>query len=336
MAAHREPVRVAVLGAGAIAQVVHLPILTRMRGVEVVALSDRDRAMADTIAQRFKVPAVYGSSAEALEDPSVEAVVVCTPSSRHEEQVRDALRAGKYVLCEKPLAISRDGVERLLAEDGAGERLMVAMNQRFRPDAMALRQFVTGGELGDLYYLRTGWLNRYRPRGRTWRDRKAMAGGGAFMDLGLQMLDLAMWILDYPEPERISATMYTRPGSEVEDAAMVVLHVAGNAVINLEVTWNLLAQRDRQYLHLLGSSGSGSLSPLTVYKEMESGLLEVTPQIPPGRENPFTASYRNELQQFVDVVRGEREARAPREHLVLMQLVEAAYRSADEKRELVL
>lgn len=334
MAAAR-PVRVAVLGAGSIAQVVHLPILSRMRGVHVQALADRDAHTARTIAQRFSVPTVSTSFEEVLTD-DVDAVVVCTPSNRHEDQVRAALRAGKYVLCEKPLALTPGGVEGLLAEPGARDRLMVAMNQRFRPDAMALRQFVAGGELGDVYYLKTGWLNRYRPRGRTWRERKATAGGGAFMDLGLQMLDLAMWILGYPAPERISAHMYSRPGSEVEDAAALMLRLEGDRLVTLECTWNLLAKRDRQFLHLLGSSGSGSLSPLAVHKEMAAGLVEVTPPLPAARENLFTASYRNELARFVEAVRTGGAVETPREHLVLMKLVEAAYRSAQERREIAL
>jgi predicted dehydrogenase len=327
------PVRVAVLGAGSIAQVMHLPILSRMRGVEVVAIADRDAHTARTIAGRFGVPHVATRSAEVLTD-DVDAVVVCTPSNRHEDQVRAALRAGKHVLCEKPLALTADGVAGLLQEEGAAAgRLMVAMNQRFRPDALALRQFVAGGELGDVFYLKTGWLNRYRPRGRTWRDRKATAGGGAFMDLGLQMLDLALWTLGYPQPERISAHMYARPGSEVEDSAVVVLRLPDDRAVNLECTWNLPAQRDRQYLHVMGTAGSGSLSPLAVFKEMPAGLVEVTPPVPATRENLFTASYRNELAHFVEVVRGNAEVPAPAEHRVLMRLVEAAYRSASERRE---
>ena len=333
--ATRPPVRVAVLGAGSIAQVVHLPILTRMRGVQVAAIADRDAHTARTIATRFQVPRVATRTEEVLTD-DVDAVVVCTPSSRHEEQVRAALRAGKHVLCEKPLALTAHGVASLLEEEGAAGRLMVAMNQRFRPDAVALRQFVSGGELGEVFYVKTGWLNRYRPRGRTWRDRKATAGGGAFMDLGLQMLDLAMWTLGYPEPERISAHMYARPESEVEDSAVVVLRLAENRMVNLECTWNLPAQRDRQFLHAMGTTGSGSLSPLAVFKEMPAGLVDVTPSIPATRENLFTASYRNELAHFVEVVRGERDVPAPAEHRVLMRLVEAAYRSAGEGREVGL
>lgn len=335
MAAARSPVRVAVLGAGSIAQIVHLPILTRMRGVQVAAIADRDAHTARTIAKRFEVPTVATNFEDVLTD-DVDAVVVCTPSNRHEDQVRAALRAGKHVLCEKPLALTPEGVASLLDEPGAHERLVVAMNQRYRPDAVALRQFVSGGELGDVYYLRTGWLNRYRPRGRTWRERKATAGGGALMDLGLQMLDLALWTLDYPVPERVSAHMYQRPGSEVEEAAMLVVGLEGNRVVNLECTWSLLAQRDRQYLNLMGSGGSGSLSPLAVFKDMPAGLVDVTPQVPATRENLFTASYRNELAQFVEAVRGDRAVQSPREHLVLMRLVEAAYRSAQERREIVL
>jgi len=336
MSPHRTPVRVAVLGTGAIAQVVHLPILSRMRGVEIAAVVDANHSIARTIATRFGVPAAPRSEEEVWADESIRAVVVCTPSHLHEAHVRGALRAGKYVLCEKPLALTADGVERILAEEGADRRLLVAMNQRFRPDAAALKSFVAGGDLGHVFYLKTGWLNRrLGSRGRSWRQRRA-SGGGALMDLGVQMLDLALWILDYPEPERITAHTYREAGAEVEDSAALMLRLKGDRLVNLEVTSNLLAGRDQQFLNLLGGSGSASLSPLTVYKEMESGLVEVTPALAPGRENLFTASYRNELQHFVEVVRGEREAEAPREHVTLMRLLAAAYRSAEEHREITL
>ncbi|HEX5725132.1 MAG TPA: Gfo/Idh/MocA family oxidoreductase [Longimicrobiaceae bacterium] len=330
----RAPVRVAVLGAGAIAQVVHLPILSRMRGVELAAVSDRDARTARTIAERFGVPMVATSAEEVFADHSIDAVVVCTPTNRHEDHVAGALEAGKHVLCEKPLALTAAGVRRILDAPGAGERLLVAMNQRHRPDARALRSFVAGGDLGHVYYLKAGWLNRGRPRGRTWRERKATAGGGVFMDLGIQMLDLGLWILGYPRPQRVSAHMYRPPDAEVEDAAAVLVRLEGERLINLEVTWNLLARKDRQFLHLLGSQGSGTLAPLAVYKEMTSkGLVNVTPSLPPGRENVFTGSYRQQLQHFAEVARGERPNEGADEHLMLLRLVEAVYRSAEEGRE---
>lgn len=333
MSPGRRTVRLAVLGTGAIAQVVHLPILSRMRGVEVAAVVDVDRAKTRTIAGRFGVEGVHTSHDAVLADPTVDAVVICTPSHLHEAHVREALSAGKYVLCEKPLALTADGVERILAEEGADRRLMVAMNQRFRPDASALKAFVSGGELGEVFFLKAGWLNRRLGRsGRGWRHKRA-TGGGAMMDLGIQMVDLALWLLDYPAVERVSARTRREPGAEVEDFAMLILRLAGDRMVSVEVTSNLLAERDRQFLHLMGSSGSGSLSPLTVYKDLESGLADVTPALPPGRENHFTASYRQELQYFVEVVRGDREAELPGEHVALMRLMAAAYRSAEEGRE---
>jgi predicted dehydrogenase len=84
---------------------------------------------------------------------------------------------------------------------------------------------------------------------------------------------------------------------------------------------------------VLGSAGSGTLSPLQVYRQMDSGLVDVAPSLAPGTENLFTASYRNELQHFVEMVRGEKPAGAPAEHVRLMSVMEAAFRSAEEGRE---
>jgi len=332
---HRPPTRVALIGAGAIAQVVHLPMLSRMRGVEIAAVSDRDAHTARTIADRYGTRAVEAQ--RIWDDPTIQGVVVSTPSHRHEENVRDALRAGKHVLCEKPLALSAEAVRGLLAEDGAADRLMVGMNQRFRPDAQALRSFVVSGELGDTFYLKTGWLNRTRPSGRlrSWRLMRS-AGGGALMDLGLQMLDLALWTLGYPRPLRVSAHTHRAGEAEVEDAAVLLLHLEGGRVVNLEVTWALISRRDRQFLHVLGTSGSGSLAPLQVFRQMDTGMVDVAPSLPAGSENLYTASYRNQLQYFMEAVRGEKRLETPAEHVRLMRIMEAAYQSAEEGREIDL
>lgn len=332
-----QPIRCAVLGTGAIAQVAHLPILSRMRGVHLAGLFDADMARAGTLAERLGVPRVYASADEVWEDPAVDAVVIATPSHLHDEQVRAGLEAGKFVFCEKPLAVTSAQAARVLATPGAEERLMVGMNQRCRPDAAALKAFVAGGELGEIRYMRGGWLSRrMAPSRRTWRHRRAGAGGGALMDLGIQLLDLCLWILDYPEPDRLVSHMHRERNSEVEDTAILFLKVAGDRVINLEVTWDLVSDRDRQYLNVHGSAGSASLTPLRVLKEMESGLVDVSPPAVTGRENPFTASYRQELTVFAEAVRGETRLSAPTEHVTLLRLIEAAYRSAEERVEVEL
>jgi predicted dehydrogenase len=303
----------------------------------VVGLYDAEPSRARTLADRFGVPTAYSSSDELWSDPEVEAVVVASPSGYHQEQVREGLQAGKFVFCEKPLALSAEAGRRVLATEGAESRLMVGMNQRFRPDAIALKSFVSGGELGDVFYLRAGWLNRGVGRSRrTWRQKKAGAGGGALMDLGIQMLDLCLWMADYPRPQRITAHLHRSPGAEVEDSAVVLLDLGDQRVINTEVTWSLLSEHERQYLHLLGSAGSGSVAPLRVYKDLDSGLRDVTPPMAPGRENQFTASYRQELAFFAEAVRGERTLPAPGDHVALLEVVEAAYLSAERGREVAL
>lgn len=328
--------RVVVIGAGAISQVAHLPILSRMRGVELAGIFDTDRAKSRTLAERFGLERVYRSEEEVWRDEEVDAVVIATPSHLHEEQTRAGLQAGKFVLCEKPLAVSAEGTRRVLETEGSESRLMVGMNQRFRADAGSLRTFVAGNELGEVFYVRAGWLNRREgPSRRTWRQLKRGAGGGALMDLGIQMLDLCLWILDYPEPGRLTAHLHRRSGSEVEDSGSLLLELADGRVVNLEVSWDLLAERDRQYLHLLANAGSGTLAPLKVFKQLESGLLDVTPPIAPGRENMFTASYRQQLAFFTEAVRGRRQLRPPAEHVALMRIIDAAYRSAAEGKEIV-
>lgn len=332
-----DPVRVGVLGAGAIAQIAHLPLLRQMEGVTLAALADTDRNNVRTIAERFGIPRVYRSPADLWADQEVDAVIIATPSHLHEQQTCDGLQSGKFILCEKPLALSAEGAERVLQTPGAEQRLMVGMNQRYRPDAADLKTFLSGGELGEAFYLRAAWLNRPISAGRrNWRQRRARAGGGVLMDLGVQMLDLALWLLSYPEPDRVVAHVRRPTGAEVEDAAVLLAHFRTGQVINLEVTWNLLAERERQYLHITASAGAGSLSPLTVTKEVNGSLVNVTPPVVPHRENLYTASYREEIYQFLRLVRGERQASPPREQITLMRLVDAAYRSAAEQREVVL
>ena len=330
--------RVAVLGTGAIAQVVHLPVLSSMAGVKIHAVCDYDKPRAQAIANRFGVPRVPTTDDEVFNDPDVHGVIICTPNHLHESQAIAALEAGKHVLVEKPLALTAEGARRVVeTAEKAGRGLMVALNNRYRPDAVALRPFIQGGEMGRLFYVKGGWLNRkIRTLRPTWRHRQATAGGGALMDLGVQVLDLAMWMLDYPRVERIVAHSSPGEGMEVEDSAAIMMAIEDGPTVAVEVTWNYLSQRDRHFFQVLGTHGSAALPPLTVFKEVEQGLLDVSPHVPAGRENIYTASYRAELEVFAAVGRGEAEVPLPWDQIELMKLISVAYQSIEEKREIVL
>ena len=330
-----DELRVGLLGVGAIAQVVHLPILHQMNGVRIAMVCDADFNKARTLAARFGIERVARNDDEVFNAPDLDAIIIATPSYLHHEQAIAALESAKHVLVEKPVAIRSDDAAKVIAAaEKTGKALMVAMNNRYRPDTLALRPFATGGELGDIFLARGAWLNRkmrlVRP---TWRHRLASAGGGALMDLGVQTLDLAMWFLNWPKVRSLVCHTHAGEHMEVEDSAAILLRLENGAAISLSLSWSLVAERDRHYMRLLGTRGSGSLQPLAVYKEIENNILDVTPQLPQNTENIYTASYRAELADFVATCRGEKPIELPREQVELMRLVALGYQSARELRE---
>ncbi len=326
--------RMAILGTGAISQIVHVPILAERDDVTLAVVADADRAKAASVAERFGVPEACGPD-EAVGRDDIDAVLVCTPSHLHEAQALAAIEAGKHVFVERPMALDAEGAERLVtAARTAGVRLVVGMPHRFRPEVAALRSFVAGGELGRLYAVRGSWLTRSTRVQRTsWRHVRA-SGGGALLDLGVSALDLCMWVIGYPEVARVSASMASED-FEVEDAATVFAETVDGVALTLEVSSRYFAGEDRYYARVMGTEGSGSLPPLEIFRQLGGRPLEVTPRQPRprGGENPYTNAYRRLLDAFVRTVAGKGEIGLPEEQIRLMRLVAAAYRSSSEGRE---
>ncbi len=329
-----EPIRVGVLGVGAISQIVHLPILSEREDAHVIAVADLDRPKAETLATRFEVPRVLGDQ-ELVLNEDIQAAVICTPNHLHETLAVAALEAGKHVLVERPLALTPAGVERVLdAADSAGCCLAVAMHHRFRPDVGTLASFVAGGELGEVYAVRGNSLTRMTPSVRsTWRQSPEQ-GGGALMDLGVPMLDLAFWLAGYPPITRVSAVFH-REDDAVEDVASVFAVADSGTAFSVEVSWSLFADADRHYARVMGTDGSGSIPPLEIHKQLGGRPMDVTPRQPKtrGGENPFTNAYRRLLDHFVRGTLGECDIPPPAEQVQLMQVAQAAYRSAEQGRE---
>src|SRR5512142_3566148 len=120
-----DAVKIGVVGAGAIAQTAHLPVLSKMRGAELVAVCDNDRPKARALADRFGVPDTFTDIEDLLELDELDAVVIATPNHLHEPHVLAALAAKRHVLCERPLALSSRGVERILAAAQRADRKVV-------------------------------------------------------------------------------------------------------------------------------------------------------------------------------------------------------------------
>ena len=325
------PIRLAVIGTGAISQVVHVPILAEREDVDLVALADTDAPKADTIAHRFDVAEVIEPE-EALTRDDLDGVVLCTPNDTHEEMALQALEAGKHVFVERPIATSPVGAARVIeAVKTAETYLLVGHPHRFRPEVAALRSFVAGGELGELYAVRGGWLTRRVPLLRpTWRQNKASSGGGAMMDLGVPAVDLCLWIGGLPNIQTVSCVAHGGD-YEVEDAATLMFQSEDGVIFSIEVSNRLFAGEDRFYARVMGTEGSGSFPPLEVYQQLGGRPLEVTPRQPRprGGEDPYTNAYRRLIDQFVRGVSGRGAIEIPQEQVGLMRLIEAAYESAE-------
>jgi predicted dehydrogenase len=330
-----ETVRIGVVGAGAIAQLAHLPVLEKMRGAELVAICDNDRAKARSLADRFGIPNAFNDIEDLLELDDLDAVVIATPNHLHEPHVLSALAGGRHVLCERPLSLTSRGVERILAAAARADRTVaVANNHRYRTDVQALSRFISGGELGKITGMRAGAFQFKRPP-EGWRFRRAESGGGAFLDLGVPLLDLALWLSDFPEPTRVTAHMdRPRGGSAVEEGMAVQLECAGGLLFQFDVNSAYVGNEERWWFAVLAARGSARLAPLRVVKELNGRATDVSPSGAAGRESAFIQSYRAELAHFLAQVRGETAYDPPADQVTLHRVVEAIYRSAEEGKEI--
>jgi predicted dehydrogenase len=221
--------------------------------------------------------------------------------------------------------------------------VQVANNLRFRSDVQALDRFLRGGELGKLTGVRAGV---YQQRGRTegWRTRRAEAGGGAFLEHGLPMVDLALWLADFPAPVRVWAHMERArgsggsgsPGGTVEESALVTVACAQGIAFTFDISRAYVGDEERWWFEAISSRGSARLAPLRVVKELNGKPLDVSPTGASARESPFIQSYRAELAHFASVIRGETPYEPPDDQVIVHQVLEAAYKAADEEREIRL
>ena len=330
----KPDVRIAVVGTGAIAQMAHLPVLRKMRGVNVVALCDIDRPKARALADRFEIPDTYVDLEDLFGAGDLDAVIISTPSHLHQPYVLEAIAAGIDVLCERPLALTTRGIKVILeAAATSGRKVIVANNKRFRSDVQALDRFLRGGELGTLTGFRAG---AYHQHGTVagWRLSRAEAGGGALFDLGLPLVDLALWLADYPPPQRVWAHVNRPRGTNsVEDAALLTLECANGMACTFDLSWSYIGDAERWWFESISSRGSARLAPLRVVKELNGKPVDVSPMRAAARESTFIQSYRAELAHFIAILRDESPYEPPTDQLILHRILEAAYRSADEKCE---
>lgn len=333
--AKKSVIRLGIIGAGGIAQAVHLPNLKKCEDVSLMAISDLDSSKAGLVAQKFGIPRFFSDPQNLLTKSEIDAVLIFTPTNSHLALTLMALEAGKHVFVERPIARKVSEAQKMVdAAKKADRILMVAMNHRFRPDSMILKNFLEGGELGDVFMVRIGWLKKKgRWSGAEWCFNKNISGGGVMMDIGLQMLDLSLWLLDNYSVEKISANLFNQTmGMPVEDTVACQLRMNGGKTITLHASWALLAPTTQAYAHFWGTKGAAVLNPLRIDKEMHGNLVNVTPDKSSSPKELYRSSFVYELRHFIECVRHKRHPISSGEDaLKVLKVVDAIYKEAARK-----
>jgi len=216
---------------------------------EIAAVTDPDRAGIEACRKTAPDAQVAGSLGELLAQ-DVDGIVIATPSALHAEQSIEALNSGFAVFCQKPLGRNAGEVKRVVEAARRADRLLgVDLSYRWTRAASALREVIQSGRIGRVFNVDLVFHNAYGPD-KPWFYDLRLAGGGCVIDLGVHLVDLALWVLGFPEIVETSSRLYNRGvllrrnSAAVEDFATAQLLTAENATVAMQCSWNLHAGCD--------------------------------------------------------------------------------------------
>ena len=343
-----KKLRVALIGAGGIAQA-HMGGWEENENAEVVAICDIKRKAREDTAKRWDVAknTLFDDYEKMLEKVELDVVDICTPNACHKLLGTAGFEAGCHVLVEKPVAISADECREMIEAGKEADRLlMVAQVMRFSVEAQTLRTWVDAGLVGDIYW---GQCSCLRARGvPSWGefiDAQA-SGGGPCYDLGVHVLDLALYLMDFPEPVSVSAATYLEIADKPslmkhdpakytvpEDMAAGFIRFANGASISLQTSWalNVTEAATGHNVILCGDKAGLQYSPPTLIHEENGMLLNSTPQVPLDvPEDGFVA----EIAAFVEAIRRDKPSPVPGEQaLITQRILDGIYASGQAGEE---
>jgi predicted dehydrogenase len=355
-----QRLRVGVIGAGIGA--IHLAAYAQLPDVEIVALAGLDDDRVRRVAAEYNVPRSYREYEQLLAAPDIDAVSICLPNALHAPVSIAALRAGKHVLVEKPLARTPDEGREIVAAAREHDRvLMVSFDKRFRGDVQWIKQYIDSGGVGKIYYAKAHWMRRAGiPRLGSWFVSKEQAGGGPLIDLGVHVLDIAMYLMGEPTPTAVSANTYAEFGPrglhgwaggrwstdeknryEVEDLATAFIRLDGGATLLLEASWATHSSVGDDFgVTLYGTEGGVELmvrnytydDTVRVYTDIAGMPTDLAPKIAKG-----AGGHTEVIERFVAaILHGGVASPSPAEGLLRAEVLDACYRSAAEGREVRL
>jgi predicted dehydrogenase len=320
-----------ILSTAGIAAEKTIPGIRRAARCEVVAIGSRDEARARALADRYGIARVHGSYEALLTDPDVDAVYVPLPNHLHAEWTIAAARAGKHVLCEKPLAMTVAVAEQMVdACRAEGVVLMEAFMYRLHPSWVAVRELVAAGRIGRLTAV-TSWFSYYNDDPANIRNVRAY-GGGALFDIGCYSVNLSRMLFG-SEPARVEASIVRDPASGVDVLTSGLLEFGGGVAT---FTCSTRVEPDQQ-VHLYGTTGRISIGiPFNIPPDRPT-QIHVTaggdPPVAPATETlTFAAAdpYAVEAERFAEVVLDGRAVPTPPEDAVAnLRVIERLFEAAE-------
>ncbi len=346
--------KVGIVGCGGIANGKHLPSLSKLKQVELVAFCDIEVDKAEKAAEQYGVEnaTVYEDYQELLKDESIDVVHVLTPNSSHAEISIAAMEADKHVLCEKPMAkTSAEAKEMVEVAKRTGKKLTIGYDNRFRPDSQHLHKVVSQGDLGEIYFAKAHAIRRRAvPTWGVFLDEEKQ-GGGPLIDIGTHALDLTLWMMNNYKPKSVMGNVYHKLGKKenaanawgpwdpekftVEDSAFGFITMENGATITLEASWALnTLDVDEAKCSLSGTEGGADMKDgLRINGEEHGNLYTRNVELGAGGVAYYDGSSESnadlEARLWIEsIINGTEPTVKPEQAFVVTQILEAIYESA--------
>lgn len=348
-----EKLKIGIVGCGGIANNKHLPAITKNGKYEVVAFCDIDREKAEETKKKYGTEdaRVYTDYNELVKE-DLTAVYVLTPNKSHADISIAAMKAGKHVMCEKPMAKSYADAKRMLdTAKETGKILTIGYQNRFRQDSTYLKRACDNGDLGDIYYAKAHAIRRRAVP--TWGVflNEEEQGGGPLIDIGTHALDLTLWMMNNYEPVSVTGSVYRKLADQteqgnafgewdpakftVEDSAFGFIKMKNGATIHLESSWALnTLEVDEAKTSLCGTkAGADMKEGLRINRVQYNKQSVEKPDLNSGGVAFFDGKEMrdSDIEQEVfynAIVNGKELVVKPEQAIVVTRILEAIYESA--------
>jgi predicted dehydrogenase len=359
-----DRLRAGVIGLGWAGQQ-HMAGYAAAADVDLVALAGMEPDGLQQLGDKYDVSQQqrYADWQDLVDHGTLDVLSIAAPTILHAPIAMAALNAGVHVLSEKPMAENADKARLMVEAAEANDRVLdVSFNHRRRGHIQVLKKIIDAGLLGKIYYAKVGWLRREGIPGLgSWFTRRATSGGGPLMDLGVHMLDIALYLLGEPPVRAVTAATYAEFGPrgkgsslspemlktgvelgafDVEDLSTAFLRLQNGETLLLESSWAQWIAKDHCYVTVYGSDGGASIEwgapgdphrALSIWTEVSGVPASLHPSVPPD------GLHTECVLDFIAKVRSSdyRDHRG-KQALARTVVIDACYASAEKGVEVTL